>query len=256
MSFDHATRDFWDAAPCGTTGDADRRIDFLFRMEPWVRDVLDRVAAEPDVLEIGCGQGTHAAYLDRIMPPTSNYLGLDISAESVRVARQDSPRRRFMVASASSLPLPTASAPFVYSAGVLHHLPDPSEGIAEVYRVLQPGGRAIVALYRRGTIKNEVALAGRFTQRRLDSLLGTRNCICNLLRGRHFPQSLGTMLLEGFGVPYLYAYTRRGIERLLSDFEVLRLDTHGASLPFGPRVGGCYWVAEIRKPTAAAVAVS
>ena len=40
----------------------------------------------------------------------------------------------------------------VYSFGVIHHTPDTERAISEFYRVLRPGGRAIVMLYNRASL--------------------------------------------------------------------------------------------------------
>jgi len=82
------TRAFWDSSPCGTLGDIQKRLDFLFGMEPWTRGLMLNVASEhPHIVEIGCGQGTHAYCLCRQLPADGSYLGLDYSPASVEIAR-------------------------------------------------------------------------------------------------------------------------------------------------------------------------
>src|SRR5205085_2094425 len=55
-------------------------------------------------------------------------------------------------ADATRLPFRPASFDVVYSHGVLHHIPDIGAAVAEVYRVLRPGGRAVVMLYHRRSL--------------------------------------------------------------------------------------------------------
>jgi SAM-dependent methyltransferase len=60
------------------------------------------------------------------------------------VARGARSRQEFVVADAASMPFPDASFDVVVSSYAVHHWPDRQAGIAEVMRVLRPGGRAIV----------------------------------------------------------------------------------------------------------------
>jgi ubiquinone/menaquinone biosynthesis C-methylase UbiE len=46
-----------------------------------------------------------------------------------------------------NLPFADDTFDIVYSNGVLHHTPDTERAIAEVYRVLKPGGQAVIMLY-------------------------------------------------------------------------------------------------------------
>jgi SAM-dependent methyltransferase len=113
---------------------------------PYLAPMLDRLSGR--VLEIGLGSGTVASYLERRV----EYFGLDIAAAPVSLAR-----KRMIVAghdptliqqgSALDLPFPDGAFDGVVSIGTLHHTGDLVRGIAEVRRVLRPGGMALVMLY-------------------------------------------------------------------------------------------------------------
>jgi SAM-dependent methyltransferase len=74
-------------------------------------------------------------------------------------------RRRFQLSllkggftqgDAENLPFSDGAFDFVYSHGVLHHTPDTAQTIREIYRVLSPGGRAVVMLYYRNSFNYQI----------------------------------------------------------------------------------------------------
>lgn len=256
------TREFWDASPCGTHGTLQRRLEFLFSIEPWVKTLLDEIASEhPDVVEIGCGQGTHAYYLCNLLPPDGSYRGLGYSIESVAHAASTRAEAKplnvepvFEVGDAEELSFPDNSIDFVYSNGVLHHTSNDKRAFSEVARVLGPGGKAIICLYRKPSLKVGVAKLFRGIQKFLDRIFRTDKCLYRFIRGRHFPDHLGTMLLEGVGVPYMEWYSKRELPHL---FPRLKLDdaySVGYNLPHWRPAGsgltpyGYMWVLKLEKP--------
>ncbi len=55
----------------------------------------------------------------------------------------------FQIENAEQLSFRDEQFDFVYSHGVLHHTPNPINAFNEVYRVLKPGGKAIIMLYHK-----------------------------------------------------------------------------------------------------------
>jgi len=102
---------------------------------------LGRIGPGTRVLELGCGTGE---FTRRLAEEGSCLVALDLSAELLARARPKVPpsRARFLRADAMTLPFPDASFDAVYGCSVLHHL-DPETALAEVRRVLRPGGRAV-----------------------------------------------------------------------------------------------------------------
>lgn len=90
------------------------------------------------VLDAMCGSGQMAAYLlDRDAVVT----GLDISPEVTRQFAQQLPAARAVCASMLDSGLPDASFDAVYTVGGLHHLhPNLGPALAEIHRLLKPGG--------------------------------------------------------------------------------------------------------------------
>jgi SAM-dependent methyltransferase len=99
------------------------------------------------LLEIGSGPGRLAVRLAREAPGMT-LTGVDISEAMVeRAARRAagaglSERVRFEVGDVAAMPLPDGEFDGVVSTLSLHHWPDPASGLAEIHRVLKPGGEA------------------------------------------------------------------------------------------------------------------
>ena len=120
---------------------------------------IDELAGKA-VLEIGSGAGAHSAlFAERGAEMTS----MDITPERVvaTATKLDwvSTGGHFALqADAERLPFGEARFDIVYSNGVLHHTPDTAQAVAEVGRVLKPGGRAVVMLYARHSVQYWVNL--------------------------------------------------------------------------------------------------
>lgn len=105
-------------------------------------DVTDRlieaVAAEgaETVLEVGCGPGRLARRLRE--ERSINVVALDLSPRMVRLAGAQGVDAR--VGDVQSLPFPDRSFRCVIAAWMLYHVPDLDRALAEIARVLVPGG--------------------------------------------------------------------------------------------------------------------
>lgn len=73
--------------------------------------------------------------------------GVDIAARMVELARALVPEATFVVADAEELPYPDRSFDAVVCNFGLHHLPRPRRAVAEVGRVLRPGGRFAMSVW-------------------------------------------------------------------------------------------------------------
>ncbi|SDE07771.1 class I SAM-dependent methyltransferase [Auraticoccus monumenti] len=95
-----------------------------------------------DVLEVGCGRGGGVSFLSRYRGPRST-TGVDLSAAAVDLCTRDrrGPGLRFAVGDAQDLPFPDASFDVVVSVESSHCYDSVPTFLAEVRRVLRPGGR-------------------------------------------------------------------------------------------------------------------
>jgi arsenite methyltransferase len=97
-------------------------------------------------LDVGCGPGNVTASLARATGQGGLALGLDFSeAMLARAVRAEAgPQIGFLRADAQRLPLRDATVDAVVSIAVLQLIPDPAAALAEMTRVLRPGGRLAV----------------------------------------------------------------------------------------------------------------
>jgi ubiquinone/menaquinone biosynthesis C-methylase UbiE len=98
------------------------------------------------LLDAGCGPGSISVDLAEIVAP-GHVVGIDIQSSLVAQARARAATRgvataRFEVADLYRLPCPEASFDAVFANGVLMHLREPVRALAELRRVLRPGGIA------------------------------------------------------------------------------------------------------------------
>jgi ubiquinone/menaquinone biosynthesis C-methylase UbiE len=126
-------------------------------MHPFLRDVaarsLARLALEAgeSILDVGCGTGVFLPGLAASVGPEGRVVGLDHST-----AFLDDARKRLAGASladkvelvegdAHRLPFADATFDAAHCERLLMHLEDPALAIREMYRVVRPGGRVVVA---------------------------------------------------------------------------------------------------------------
>jgi SAM-dependent methyltransferase len=223
---------FWDEL-CGSalarqlriedaSADSLRRFDeAYFDLYPYLEQYLDGQAdAGRAVLEVGLGYGTVSGRLAEL---GAELHGLDIAAGPVEMVRH---RLRLMghpaderIVQGSALQMPFANETFdrVYSIGCLHHTGDLPRAVAEVHRVLRPGGRAVVMLYNRHSF--------RFVVR---ALLCRKSA--EQLRGEYDRDAAGE------AAPHTDYVTARQVRALFGGFSRVRVDRRNFdSLPYVPR---------------------
>ena len=114
------------------------------RLRSWERRSLALTAGER-LLDVGCGPGDAGIALARALGDTGELVGIDSSDQMLRVARARARpaacRVRFTRGDASSLEEPADGFDAVRCERTLQWLPDPAVAVAEMVRVLRPGGR-------------------------------------------------------------------------------------------------------------------
>jgi ubiquinone/menaquinone biosynthesis C-methylase UbiE len=100
--------------------------------------------ASGTLLDVGCGSGQTMAWFAALRPEW-RCLGLDVASDGLAAARRSG--ERVLHASALDLPLASRSVDLVITLDVLQHLPlegGDGRALAEMHRVLKPGGRLFV----------------------------------------------------------------------------------------------------------------
>ena len=157
---------FWDtlcgwnlAQEAGITGRGEddlRRFDELYLgFYPYLESYVPADFGGKKVLEVGLGYGTLGQL---IAARNADYYGADIAEGPVlnmrrRLSWLGLPEDHAMQASVLELPFEDATFDYVYSIGCLHHTGDLARSVQELHRVLVPGGRAVVMLYNRHSLR-------------------------------------------------------------------------------------------------------
>ncbi len=111
--------------------------------------VIDLLAPRPGehILDVGIGPGLLAYDLARLVGQGGRLSGLDISADMLAIARDrlaSQPHAECVSGDAAALPFPDAAFDAAVSTQVYEYVPDMPLAVAELARVLRPGGRAVI----------------------------------------------------------------------------------------------------------------
>ena len=139
---------------------------------PWHRMVRDAVDIERDlaarnVLEIACGRGDFAAWCAALPTPPARLVAADLSIVAIEAARRRIRGRRASFCQSDAQTTAFASGAFdtVISCETLEHLAKPRAALAELARVLRPGGRLYLTtpnyLGPMGAYRGYLRLTGR-----------------------------------------------------------------------------------------------
>jgi ubiquinone/menaquinone biosynthesis C-methylase UbiE len=171
MTKDNAQiKQFWNEQPVGSNfvayeeGKAfyERYDEFRYRTEGHILKELDALdVKDKSVLEIGLGQGADSMQL---INRGAIYHGIDLTEESVRRVKErfqlfDKHYREVQVANAEQIPYSDNYFDLVYSHGVIHHSPRIESIVAEIYRVLKPGGQAVIMLYHKHSYNYHISIS-------------------------------------------------------------------------------------------------
>jgi arsenite methyltransferase len=102
------------------------------------------------VIDVGCGAGIDSLIAGRMVGERGNVIGVDMTPAMLAKARQHAADAKahnveFREGYGEALPVPDGWADVVISNGVLNLMPDKSAALAEMARILAPGGRLQIA---------------------------------------------------------------------------------------------------------------
>jgi ubiquinone/menaquinone biosynthesis C-methylase UbiE len=260
-------RAFWQAHPCGTKfADAEPGSPKFYQLVEAHRYEKEwHIPAAADfsgtsglkVLEIGCGLGTDGAQFAKA---GADYTGVDLTEAAVDLARKrfavSGLEGKFEVADAENLEFDNESFDLVYSHGVLHHTPDAAAAVAEIWRVLRPGGRAVIMLYHRDSynyrvnisvlrrsgarlLKSEsgIQLVHRLTGEPLESLHEHARLLQEGKENYLKPDEFLNQNTDGAGNPLARVYSRRDARELFKQFGKVELRTYFLNKRWLPVLG-------------------
>jgi ubiquinone/menaquinone biosynthesis C-methylase UbiE len=210
----------WNAIACGELdGDKNQAEYFLsvkkerYRQQSWVKDYFEynRYSGKK-VLEIGVGQGTD---LMQFADAGAECYGMDITDNHLMLTKKNfqliGKQVNLQKADATQLPFSENYFDCVYSFGVLHHIPEIKNVLAEVNRVLKPGGIFMIALYHKWSafhlfcklLANGIRNGWLFTKG-YDGLLATIEKGADGVRIK----------------PYVKLYSKKEVEKLMDSFSI------------------------------------
>jgi SAM-dependent methyltransferase len=209
--------DFWSRASCGEElylPESDRagyeaQARARYQLEPFIREFAEfETTGGQRVLEIGVGLG---ADHQQFAKNAADLHGLDLTPRAVAHTHQRLAAfglsSKLAVGDAENLAFPDSSFDVVYSWGVLHHSPDTARAVAEVRRVLKPGGRARIMIYHKWSI--------------VGLMLWTRYALLSLRPWR----TLDTIYARYMESPGTKAYSVTGAKELFRSFDCVRITT-------------------------------
>jgi len=126
-------------------------------LSPHLTSLSTRLGVLPDwsVLDIACGAGDWLAVTSALGATAS---GIDISKRAISICRQRMPNGDFHVGPAEMLPFQSGSYDLVTCLGSLEHFLDQPAALAEMLRVMKPGGRIVILVPNAGFLTYRLGL--------------------------------------------------------------------------------------------------
>src|SRR5512141_615858 len=130
----------------------------LNRHELIAKELAPKIPANGSVLEIAPGPGYFCIELAKL--GSFQITGLDISKSFVEIARRNAAEAGlnidFREGNASNMPFKENTFDFTFCQAAFKNFSEPVKAIAEMYRVLRPGGLSVIAALRRDAPAEEI----------------------------------------------------------------------------------------------------
>jgi ubiquinone/menaquinone biosynthesis C-methylase UbiE len=129
----------------------ERHLPYHRMLDDLEVELVERYARGKDVFEVGCGTGL---ILERAARFARSAAGIDLSGGML--ARAAERGLRVAQASATELPIASASVDVAYSFKVLAHIPDIAGALREMARIVRPGGWVLAEFYNARSLRRLV----------------------------------------------------------------------------------------------------
>jgi ubiquinone/menaquinone biosynthesis C-methylase UbiE len=192
----------------------ERHLPYHRMLDDLEVELVERYARGKALLEVGCGTGL---ILHRTARFARQAFGIDLSGGMLMKAQQRG--LRVAQASATALPLPTASIDVAYSFKVLAHIPDITGALREMARVVRPGGWVLAEFYNARSL------------RRLVKAMKPPSAVSETTHDEHvFTRYDSPAQIRGYLPPELDWVATRGIRVVTPVAKVLELPVVGAAV--------------------------
>jgi len=200
------------------------------------------------VLDIGSGSGTDVLLAARTVGDRGYAIGLDMTAAMLEklatcVTAAGVSNVRLLEGNAEKIPLPDASVDVVTSNGVLNLVPDKRAALAEIHRVLKPGGRVQIG---------DIALGQPLSGDCLSNPTLWAECIVGAtLEDEYLAmlQQSGFTYIEALGrLDYFSASVNAATRSIAQSFHARSVVLRAAKPPTGPLPPALHWPASAEAP--------
>lgn len=192
----------------------ERHLPYHRMLDDLEVEIVERYARGKQALEVGCGTGL---ILGRVAQFASSAHGIDLSGGML--AKAVGRGLSVAQASATELPIKSASVDVAYSFKVLAHIPDIAGAMREMARVVRPGGYVIAEFYNSRSI------------RRLVKALKPATAVSEQTNDEHvYTRYDDAAAIESYLPPELDWVATRGIRVITPVAGVLRVPILGAAV--------------------------
>jgi ubiquinone/menaquinone biosynthesis C-methylase UbiE len=119
---------------------------------PWAIDLVSLATPQPGerILDVACGTGAIAREASRVIGADGAVTGLDLNAGMLNIARGHDPQGavQWREGSVQTMPFPNEVFSLVLCQQGLQYFPDRAASLQEMLRVLIPGGRLVLSIWR------------------------------------------------------------------------------------------------------------
>lgn len=225
-AFKDEVQNQWNNDPCGShyvKNATKHSLEWYLEAEqyrygkyaPWMLEVMEfKKHAGKKLLEIGAGMGTDLAQFAKHGANVTDY---DLSITHLTLAQENFKLRGlkgdFHHGDAEELPFENNTFDVVYSNGVIHHTPNTEHVISEIYRVLKPGGKAIIMVYAENSLHYWFRIVYEI----------------GLKQGKLFNHSIGAImsssveLSENKAKPLVKVYSKASLRKMFNKFNQISI---------------------------------